>query len=115
VNEMAEKGELEREVAQLQNYERQLQAVMMQKQQIQMQLNESNLALEELKKAKGDVYKAIGSVMIKTTAADAEKDLAERKNLMEMRVKTLSAQEEKVKSELLRLQKKLKEELGQNE
>ncbi len=112
---MAEKGELEKEVMQLQNYERQLQAVLMQKQQIQMQLNEANLALEELKKAKGDVYKAIGSVMIKTTAADAEKDLNERKTLMEMRVKTLSAQEEKVKSELLRLQKKLKEELGQNE
>jgi len=53
--------------------------------------------------------------MIKTTAADAEKDLAERKGLMEMRVKTLNSQEEKVKSELLRLQKKLKDELGQNE
>ncbi|MFA5412344.1 MAG: prefoldin subunit beta [Candidatus Micrarchaeia archaeon] len=112
---MADNAEIEREVMQLQNYERQLQAVMMQKQQIQMQLSEANLALEELKKAKGSVYKAIGSVMIKTTAADAEKDLAERKNLMEMRVKTLNSQEEKVKSELLRLQKKLKDELGQNE
>lgn len=109
---MSEKKELEREIMQLQNYERQLQAVLLQKQQIQVQLNEANLALEELKKAKGDVYKAIGSVMIKSTAEEAGKDLEERKNLMEMRVKTLNSQEEKVKSELLRLQKKLKEELG---
>lgn len=112
---MVDKNEIEREMMQLQNYERQLQAVMIQKQQLQIQLNEVNLALEELKNAKGSIYQAIGSIMIKTRKEDAEKNLNEKKDLMEMRVKTLNSQEEKVKSELLRLQKKLKEELGQNE
>ena len=112
---MAEKEELERSIAQLQNFERQLQAVLLQKQQLQIQLNETSLALEELGKATGEVYRTVGSVMMKTTKEQAEKDLNEKKELMEKRVQTLSQQEEKVKNEILRLQKLLKAELGSGE
>ncbi|MFP3950371.1 MAG: prefoldin subunit beta [Candidatus Micrarchaeia archaeon] len=107
--------EMQKEIVRLQNFERQLQAVMMQKQQFQIQLGESKLALEELENASGDVYKTIGSVMIKTSVEDAKKDLEEKKELMESRMKTLGEQEEKLKGELTRLQKKLQEEMGSSD
>ncbi len=109
--------DIQKEIIRLQNFERQMQAVLMQRQQIHIQLGEIGLALEELGKAKDkeDVYKMIGNVMIKTTAADAKEDLAEKKTLMESRMKTLEGQEEKLRAELIRLQKKLQEEMGSSD
>lgn len=103
-------SEIEKSIIEYQNAEKQLQMVLLQKHQIQLQLNEIALALEEIVKAKSDVYKATGSIMIKTTKEDAEKDLKERKDLLEIRAKALSQQEEKMKSTLLTLQKKIEEE-----
>lgn len=105
-----ENPEFEKDIAEYRNAERQLQAVLLQKHQLQLQLNEITLALEELGKATGDVYKATGSIMVKTTIEDAEKDLKEKKELFDIRVKALSMQEEKMKPVLLKLQKKIEAE-----
>lgn len=101
--------ELERDIVEYQNAERQLQSVLMQKHQIQLQLNEITLALEEIVKAKGDVYRATGSIMIKTTKEEGEKDLHEKKDLFEIRVKALSQQEEKMKAMLMKIQSKIEQ------
>lgn len=101
--------ELERQIMEYQNAERQLQAVMMQKHQLQLQLNEIGLALEELVKAKGEVFRAVGSIVLKTTKEEAEKDLKEKKELFDIRLKALAQQEEKMKSVLLKLQKQIEE------
>ncbi len=101
--------ELERNLIEYQNSERQMQAVLLQKHQLQLQVNEIGLALEELGKAKGDVYKAAGSIMVKTTREDAEKDLKDKKELFDIRLKALSQQEEKMKTILMKLQKKIEE------
>ncbi len=102
--------ELERDLMEYQNAERQLQAVLLQKHQLQLQLNEITLAVEELAKAKGDIYKATGSIMVRSTREEAEKDLKEKKDLFDIRVKALSQQEEKMKNVLMRLQKKIEEQ-----
>ncbi|MBU0586110.1 prefoldin subunit beta [Candidatus Micrarchaeota archaeon] len=99
--------ELERALMEYQNAERQLQSVMMQKHQLQLQLNEIGVALEELGKAKSDIYRAVGGIVLKTTKAEAEKDLKEKKELFDIRLKALSQQEEKMKSVLLRIQKEI--------
>ncbi len=99
--------ELERDIVEYQNAERQLQSVLLQKHQIQLQLNEITLALEEIVKAKGEVYKATGSILVKTTKDDAEKDLKEKKDLFDIRVKALANQEEKMKNILVKLQQKI--------
>lgn len=114
---MTEKEDIQKEIVRLQNFERQMQAVLMQRQQVQIQLGEIGLALEELGKAKDneDVYKMIGNIMIKTTAKDAKTDLEEKKTLMASRMKTLEGQEEKLRAELVRLQKKLQEEMGSSD
>lgn len=103
--------ELEKSLIEYQNLERQLQSIVLQKHQLQLQLNEINLAEVELKKSKGEVYKSVGSVMVKTTAVDAEKDLKERKDLAHIRVSTLTKQEEKLRSHMQVLQGALEERL----
>ncbi len=103
--------ELEKTLIEYENLERQLQVLVLQKHQLQLQLNEINLATEELKKARGDVYKSIGSIMVKSSPEDAEKDLKERKELSDMRLNTIAKQEEKLRSNLAVLQKKLQERM----
>ena len=103
--------ELERSIVEYENLERQLQVIVIQKNQLQLQLNEINLAGEEIKKATGDIYKSIGSVMVRSNRDDADKDLKERKDLIEIRVNTLLKQEEKLRSNLAQIQKKLQEKM----
>ncbi len=103
--------ELEKTLVEYENLERQLQVLVLQKHQLQLQVNEINLAQEELKKTRGDVYKAIGAVMVKSSADDAEKDLSERKQLADMRLNTITKQEEKLRSSLVVSQKKLQDKM----
>ena len=103
--------ELEKSLVEYENFERQLQVLVLQKHQLQLQLNEISLAQEEIKKVRGDVYKSIGSVMVKSSAEDAEKDLKERKELSDMRLSTLAKQEEKLRSSLIVMQKKLQDKM----
>lgn len=103
--------ELEKALVEYQNFERQLQSVVLQKHQLQLQVNELGLAQDELKKAKGEVFKSIGSVMIKTTKDEAEKDLKERKDLAEIRLNTLNKQEEKLRTHLDSVQAKLEDRM----
>ena len=103
--------ELEKSLMEYQNLERQLQTIVLQKHQLQLQLNEVNMAQEELKRAKGEIYKSIGSVMMKSSRDEAEKDLKEKKDLTSIRISTLTKQDEKLRSHMQVLQSKLEERL----
>jgi len=105
--------ELEKELVEYEGIEKQLQVLVLQKHQLQLQLNEINLATEELKKAKGDVFKSVGSLLVKTTKEEADSDLKERKGLIEVKLSTVSKQEEKLRSKITELQGKLQEKLKQ--
>ncbi len=101
--------ELEKDIIEYQNIERQLQSLLLQKHQIQLQLNEITIASEEIIKANGDVYRAIGTILVKTTKEEGKQDLMEKKDLFEIRIKTLIQQEEKLKSILMKLGKKIED------
>lgn len=103
--------ELERALVEYETLERQLQVIVLQKHQLQLQLNEINLATEELKKAKGEIYKSIGSIMVKSSHDEAEKDLKERKELFDIKLGTFNKQEEKLRGNLGIMQKKLQEKM----
>ena len=105
--------ELEKELVEYEGIEKQLQVLVLQKHQLQLQLNEINLATEELKKAKGEVFKSVGSLLVKTTKEEADADLKERKGLIEVKLSTVSKQEEKLRTKLTELQTKLQEKLKQ--
>src|SRR3989338_10147608 len=105
--------ETEEGIQQLQLLEQNLQNFLMQKQQFQAQLIEIDSALEELKDNK-EAYKIIGNIMVKTSKEELEKDLKNKKEMIELRIKTLEKQEDKIQERSKKIQedvlKKMKTE-----
>jgi len=93
----------ENSMIQLQLIEQALQGLMMQKQAFQFEYIETNNALEELKKTKadGEVYKIVGSLMFKSNKIELEKELERKRDVINLRLKTIEKQEEELKSKLL--------------
>ena len=85
--------ETQEKIQELQAYEQNLQGLLMQKQAFQMELTETENALSEISNSKEDIFKLIGNIMIKTSKEDLEKELAEKKKLLELRLKSIDKQE----------------------
>ena len=95
--------ETEQKIAQLQLLEQNMQQLLAQRQQYQAQLLELDSALTELKDSK-EAYKIIGNIMIKNTKEDLDKDLKSKKELIELRIKSLEKQEKQFKDKASSLQ-----------
>lgn len=92
--------ETARQIQELQILEQNMQNLLLQKQAFMFELNETDNALEELKNSKDDVYKLVGQIMIKSKKDDVEKDLSNKKNVIDLRVKAIEKQEELIKEQL---------------
>ena len=92
-------------IQQLTMIEQTMQQYLQQKQQIQAQLMEFESALEELGKTE-KAYKIVGNIMVSTEKDVLKKDLEEKKNIFDVRLKALENQENKLKEKA----KKLREE-----
>lgn len=103
--------EAEDGIAQLQVIEQNLSNFMMQKQSLQSQLLETENALKELESAKEKVYKIIGTIMIASKKEDLKKDLASKKESLELRLKTIDKQEERLKKNAEDIQKLVMKEI----
>jgi prefoldin beta subunit len=78
-----------------------LMGVSGQKQQATLQLELTNSSLEELSKTKEKtVYKVVGNVLFPKDSKEMEKELKERKESTELRLKTLEKQEETIVKKL---------------
>jgi prefoldin beta subunit len=94
----------------LQTFQQQMQTVLIQKESLNLQSIEIEKALEELKKATTeDVYKAVGPILIKSTKKDLEEELGEKKETLELRLKSLQKQEDRLKERLKESQEKFEE------
>jgi len=94
----------------LQNFQQQMQTVLIQKESLNLQSGEIEKALEELKKATTeDVYKAVGPILIKSTKKDLEEELGEKKETLDLRLKSLQKQEDRLKERLKESQEKFEE------
>ena len=111
MNDMTKDNDLNREIMEYENLEKQLEVVLIQKHQLQLQQNEIKHATEGLKKAKGEVYHSIGSLMLQSNKEEAEKDLKERSELIEVKLNALSKQEGKLRDSVTDAQKSLQEKL----
>ena len=83
-------------INQLQMLEQNLQQILAQKQQIQMQQMEIDSALTELKKTE-TAYKIVGNIMVASPKEDLMKDLESKKEVVDIKIKTIEKQEEKLK------------------
>lgn len=97
----------EQDIAQLQLLEQNLQSYAMQRQNFQMQLGEIENALTELKNSKEKPYKIIGNIMVSTPKEALVKDLESKKEILDLRIKTLEKQESKLRETAEELQQKL--------
>ena len=104
------KKETEQKIGQLQLMEQSLQALLVQKQQFQTQLVELESALKELEK-KDYAYKIIGSIMVKATKEEIEKELKSKIELVKLRIKSIEKQEANIKEKASSLQKEIMSEL----
>lgn len=88
-----------------------------QRQQLQLSYAEYKNALEALKEVPedGEVYKMVGNILVKKSKKEVESELRESIELLEARIRALSAQETKVAEELNTLKSEVAKHLTQEQ
>jgi prefoldin beta subunit len=107
--------QVQNQLAQLQQLQQQAQAVLSQKSQIEALMRETDAAVKELEKSPDDavVYKSVGELLFKAEKPKLVEELKEKKDMMDLRLKTMSKQEERIQARFTQLQEQLKQSLGQ--
>ncbi|MCS7119071.1 MAG: prefoldin subunit beta [Archaeoglobaceae archaeon] len=102
-------------IAQLQQVQQQLQLVMTQRAQLEALLEETKQALDELQKADENtsIYKTVGGILVRESKDKVIKELTEKSESFDIRIKTLGRQEERLRERFAELQKKIQTLLGQ--
>ncbi len=95
------------ELSSLENTSNQITA---QKQNLQTQILEIDSALSELKSSK-EVYKIIANVMVKSSEDALSQALTKRKEVINSRLKSLDAQEQKIAQRAQELHSQIMEDL----
>ncbi|MBI2630316.1 prefoldin subunit beta [Candidatus Pacearchaeota archaeon] len=91
----------QQKIQEMQIAEQNLQNFLMQKQSFQLEINEIDSALDEIKSSSEDeIYKISGQIMIKSKKQDIEKELNEKKDVLNLRIKTLENQENILKKRI---------------
>ena len=105
--------EAQQMLMQLQVFRQQMQSLAMQKEGMHIQKLENEKAIEELGKTKEseEVFKAVGPILIKSSKTEMEKELKERNETIERRLKAFESQEKSINEKAADIQKKLQEML----
>jgi len=103
--------ETQEKINKLSMMEQQLQSFLSQKQTFQAQLMEVDSAIEELKKT-DTAYKIVANIMVKTDKPDLEKDLAQKKEMVTLRLKSIEKQEETIRKQTKEIQEEVMKEMG---
>lgn len=101
-------------VNRFQQAQNQLQSVLLRKQQYEAELRDVEKALGEIEKLSQDakVYKSVGNFLLQTNRDAALQELRERKELLELHIKTLSRQESMLREQLDKLRDDINKELA---
>ena len=100
-------------INQLQLLQQNLQNLVLQKQQVQNQMLEIESALTELKTT-DKAYKIVGKIMLASSKENLIKDMEEKKEISEVRIKNFKEQEESLQKNIEEVQKEAMEELKEN-
>ena len=88
--------ETQKQIQELQMMEQSFQQLLMQKNAFSMEENETDLIIKEVEKTTGEVSRIVGGqVVIKTTKEEVLKDMKDKKELLEKRMKSIIEQEER--------------------
>lgn len=105
-----EKKDVQEKINRLSAMEQSLQSLLAQKQAFQSQLLEVTSAIEGLEKT-DEAFKIIGNVMIKSNKEELNNDLEQKKEMLELRIKTLDKQEDSMRSKTEELQAEVMKEM----
>ncbi len=97
-------------INQLQLVQQNVQNILLQKQQLQTQTTELDSALSGLESTE-KAYHILGNIMVASSKEDLLKELKDKKEVIDLRIKNLIKQEEKLKTTIDELQKEVMEEL----
>jgi len=105
--------QMRHQLAQFQQAQQQAQILLNQKQQLEVLLRETERAHEELAKLPDDavVYKSLGTILVRANKVELQKSLAEQKETLDLRIKTLERQTERAIQRLQEMQSKIDEAL----
>lgn len=92
----------------------QLQNVLLRKQQYEAELKEVEKAIAEIEKLPEDanIFKSVGNFLVQQKKDVALQELKDRKELLELHVKTLSRQESMLREQLEKLRDEINKELA---
>jgi len=108
--EMEVPEEAKKMIMEFQNYQQQLQGILIQKEGLKLQNMEIERALEELEKSKQtSAYKITGQIMISKPVKELKDEMDGLKETIDLRVKSLEKNEDRISNKLKDLQEKLKE------
>ncbi len=86
--------ETQRQIQELQMMEQSFQQLLMQKNAFSMEANETDLIISEVEKTDGEISRIVGGqVVIKTTKEKVIEEMKKKKDLIDIRMKTISEQE----------------------
>ncbi len=98
--------EYKEKVQQLQMFEQGLQQLAAQRQQFQSQLIEAENAIKESQTSE-KTYKIIGNIMVLLDKEHIQKDLKEKQEILNLRIKNIEKQEEQVRKQAKELQQEV--------
>ena len=101
----------EKKIQELQLIEHNLSNLSMQQQTFMSRLMENENALKEINETKKQAYKIIGSIMIAAEKEELKKDLDSEKEILDLRIKSIEKQENRLKERTQELQKEIMKEL----
>lgn len=102
---MADK-DIQEKINQMQIVQQNMQNFAVQRQQFQMQQTETESALAEIQKT-DKAYKIIGNIMVFVSKDDLSNELEEKKQMIDIRVKNIEKQENKLREKAEDIQKEI--------
>jgi prefoldin beta subunit len=103
-------------IQEIQMLEQNFEQLMQQKHLFNMELSETDLALKEIEKSEGDLFKIVGGqVVIKTSKEKLTADLKHKKELIELRMKSMETQEKEFSDRMEDLRKEIMKKISPSE
>jgi len=99
--------ETQKKIQGLQMLEQGYQNILYQKQTFQVEVNETTTALAEVEKSKEDVFRVLGQIMVKADKNSLKKELKEKSDILNLRMKTIEKQELQMREEIERLRSEI--------
>ncbi|NVM55022.1 MAG: prefoldin subunit beta [Candidatus Helarchaeota archaeon] len=109
--------QMQQNLIQLQQLQQKMEILVTQRLQLDRELKETERALAELEPldANALVYKTIGAILVKANRDKVKEELNDRKETLDMRIKTIMRQEERAKNDLEEKRKVVQAALQQSQ